>query len=190
MSISAAELFYLLAESYYYHSPSLAHAEEADFANIWFWDTAEQRLVRLEVDSNYFYELMAMRCCEWSLKADPDFGKAIALWLAGFLKAESTGVEVPDYFGSSHANAVTYATTAGPEYLHQALARAVKDNNAYIALNLIEALATTAGEKSLLSRFGTAQPLVDALSFDDRAVRYSAAIAIASAGPVSGFSTL
>jgi len=47
----------------------------------------------------------------------------------------------------------------------------------------VEALATIAGEKSLLYRLGIAQPLVQALSFDDKAVRYSAAIAIAAAGP-------
>jgi hypothetical protein len=82
---------------------------------------------------------------------------------------------------------MTYATTAGPKYLHQALARALKDNNAYIALGAIEALATTAGEKSLLYRLGMTQPLVQALSFNDKAVRYSAAIAIAAAGPKEKF---
>jgi hypothetical protein len=94
---------------------------------------------------------------------------------------------MPSYFGPGHADAMTYATTAGPEYLHQALARAIKDKNAHVALCAVEALATTAGEKSLLYRIGPAQPLVQALSFDDKAVRYSAAIAIAAAGPKEGF---
>ena len=39
----------------------------------------------------------------------------------------------------------------------------------------------------MLFRLGTEQPLVDALSFNDRAVRYSAAIAIAAAGPAIDF---
>jgi hypothetical protein len=181
-SVPTAELFCKLAESYYYHSDSLAPAQDAPFANIWFWGEANE-LVRQEVDRGYFYELMAMRCCEWALKADPTTGKAIALWLTAFFKAESTGLPYPQHFGSTHADALTYATTAGPEYLHEALARAVKDKDTYIALGLIEALATTAGEKSLMFRLGTQQPLVDALSFDDRAVKYSAAIAIAAAGP-------
>jgi hypothetical protein len=76
---------------------------------------------------------------------------------------------------------------AGPEYLHQALARAVKDKNAYVALGVVEALAANAGEKSLLYHLGTDQPLVQALSFNDRAVRYSAAIAIAAASPEEAF---
>jgi hypothetical protein len=128
-----------------------------------------------------------MRSCEWSLKADAGFGQAIGLWLAAFSKAESTGLDMPSYFGTGHADASVYATTAGPEYLHQALARAIKDKNAHIALCMVEALATTAGEKSLLYRIGPTQPLVQALSFDNKAVRYSAAIAIAAAGPKENF---
>ncbi|MBW8041847.1 MAG: hypothetical protein FVQ85_17865 [Planctomycetes bacterium] len=187
LNVPAAPLFYRLAESYYYHAESLQPAEDADFGNIWFWDIVGKRLLREKVDRSYFNELMAMRACEWALKADPSFGWAIGLWQAAYFKAESAGVAIPNYFGPGHADAMTYATTAGPEYLHQALGRAIKDNNAYVALGAIEALATTAGEKSLLYRIGTAQPLVVALSFNDKAVKYSAAIAIAAAGPTERF---
>lgn len=185
--IPAAELFYRLAEDYYYHAESLAPAEDANSANIWFWDTAGNRLVMEKVNKSYFNELMAMRACEWALRADAGFGQAIGLWLASFFKAEATGVSMPGYFGLGHADAMTYATTAGAEYLHQALARAIKDKKAYVALGAVEALATIAGEKSLLYRIGIEQPLVEALSFDDKAVRYSAAIAIAAAGPTQEF---
>ena len=187
LNIPAAPLFYRLAESYYYHAESLQPAEDANFANIWFWDIVGKRLLREKVDRSHFNELMAMRACEWSLKADPAFGWAIGLWQAAYFKAESAGVDMPNYFGPGHADAMTYATTAGPEYLHQALGRSIKDRNAYVALGAIEALATTAGEKSLLFRIGSTQPLVFALSFNDRAVKYSAAIAIAAAGPVARF---
>jgi len=184
----AAQLFYELSEKYYYHAQSLAPAQDAGFANVWFWDSDAGKLVREEVDKSYFNELMAMRSCEWALKADAGFGSAIGLWLASFFKAESAGVEkMPAYFGERHADALVYATTAGVEYLHQALARAVKDNNAHVALGVIEALATTAGEKSLLYQMGPSQPLLQALSFNDRMVRYSAAIAIGAAGPKEGF---
>lgn len=184
----AAQLFYKLGEDYYYHAESLAPAQDAGFANIWFWDSDAGKLVREEVDKDYFYELMSMRSCEWALKADSGFGSAIGLWLAAFFKAESAGVgTMPEYFGERHADALVYATTAGVEYLHQALARAVKDNNAHVALGVIEALARTAGEKSLLYQMGPSQPLLQALSFNDRMVRYSAAIAIGQAGPREGF---
>jgi hypothetical protein len=188
LKIPAAQLFFNLAEKYYYHAQSLAPAEDADSPNIWFWDANGQRLVREEVDRSYFHELMAMRCCEWALKADAGFGPAIGLWLAAFFKAEAAGVEkMPTYFGESHADALVYATTAGVEYLHQALARAVKDNNPYVALGAIEALGTTAGEKSLLYGIGPTQPLLQALTFNNIRVKYSAAIAIGAAGPKEPF---
>jgi len=185
--VPAAKLFYQVAEKYYYHAESLAPAEDANFANVWFWDSAGKKLVSEQVDRGYFNELMAMQNCEWALRADPGFGAAIGLWLAAFFKAESAGAKMPAYFGERHADALVYATTAGVEYLHQALARAVKDKNAYVALGVVEALATTAGDKSLFYQVGGEQPLMQALSFDNKMVRYSAAIAVASAGPTEGF---
>jgi hypothetical protein len=186
-SVPAAALFYQLGERYYYHDESLAPAPGVPFANIWFWDPQANKLQRVEVSQAYFHELMAMRSCEWSLKADDQFGMSIGLWLAAFFKAEATGQKMPEYFGANHADALVYATTAGPEYLHQALARAVNDRNAPVALGAVEALAATAGEKSLMYTMGPSQPLLQALVFPDRAVRYSAAIAIANAGPRQQF---
>ena len=187
LKVSAAELFFQLSEKYYNEDDSLASRAEFDFANVWFWDAEKQVLIRQEVDKRYFDEMMAMRSCEWALKADPAIGKAIGLWLAAFFRAESVGVEMPSYFDAGHADAMTYATTAGPEYLHQALERALADEDAYVALSVIEALAVNAGEKSLLYRVGTEQPLAKALTFSDRKVRYSAAIAFAEANPVNEF---
>jgi HEAT repeat protein len=187
LKVPAAQLCYRLGEDYYYHAESLAPAADANFANIWFWDAKNARLDSERVDKRYFSELMAMRSCEWALKADENFGQAIGLWLAAFFKAESYDVAMPSYFGAGHANAMTYATTAGPEYLHQALARAMKDKDAQVALGVVEALSTTAGESSLFYRVGTSQPLAEALSFDAKAVKFSAAIAIAAAGPKQAF---
>ena len=187
LQVPAAELFFRLGENYYNQDDSLAASAEFDFANVWFWDAEKGFLVREEVNKDYFDEMMAMRSCEWTLKADASVGKAIGLWIAAFFRAESVGVPMPQYFGTGHADAMTYATTAGPEYLHQALERALKDNDAYVALGVVEAMAVNAGEKSLLYRLGTEQSLAKALSFRDRKVRYSAAIAFAEANPVNDF---
>jgi HEAT repeat protein len=187
LSVPAGELFYRLGQSYYDHAPSLAPPVDANFANMWFWDANSSTLTRQKVDKAYFNELMAMRSCEMALKADPNIGKAIGLWIGAFFKAESAGIPMPEYFGPNHADAMTYATTAGPQYLHEALERALKHKEAYVALHVVEALGLSAGEKSLMYRLGTRQPLMDALSFDDRAVRYSAAIAIGSAEPSEKF---
>jgi HEAT repeat protein len=186
-NVSAAELFYRLGESYYNHAESLAPAADSNFANIWFWDANSSSLTSQKVDKAYFNELMAMRVSEVALKADPTIGKAIGLWIGSFFKAESAAVAMPAYFGANHADAMTYATTAGPEYLHQALERAIKHKEAYVALHVVEALGLSAGEKSLMYRLEMRQPLIDALSFEDRAVRSSAALAISSAGPNEKF---
>jgi hypothetical protein len=187
LKVPAAQLCYQLGEDYYYHAESLAPAADTNFANMWFWDAKNARLESERVNKQYFSELMAMRTCELALKADENFGQAIGLWLAAFFKAESYGIEMPAYFGTGHADAMTYATTAGPEYLHQALARAMKDKDAQVALDAVEALSTTAGESSLFYRIGTSQPLAEALVFDSKAVKFSAAIAIAAAGPKQAF---
>lgn len=184
---SAAELFFTTANNYYYKAESLAPATDGNNANIWFWDKQAGRLMRQAVDKSYFHELMTMRCCEWALRADKDFGQAISLWLAAFFRIDGKEIQYPEYFGEGHANAMTYATTAGAEYLHQALERAVKDNDTVVALGAVEALARNAGEKSLMYRLQTSQPLIEALSFNDRAVRYSAAIALAMAQPAEKF---
>lgn len=187
LKISAAELFFTLGEMYYNQDDSVAPSAEFDFANTWFWDAEKQALIRREVNKAYFDELMSMRSCEWTLKADPSVGKAIGLWIASFFRAESVGEPMPEYFGQGHADAMTYATTAGPEYLHQALERALGDEDGYVALGVVEAMAVNAGEKSLLYRLGTEQPLAKALNFSDRKVRYSAAIAFAQANPITEF---
>ena len=185
--IPAAELFFQLAEKYYNREDSVAPSSEFSFANVWFWDAERQMLSRVEVSREYFYELMAMRCCEWALKADAGLGKAIGLWLAAYFRAESYGIPMPAYFGEGHASAMTYAVTAGPEYLMQALSRALKNREAYVALQAVEALAVNACSQALLTRIGLEMPLADALQFEDPRVRYSAAIALGQAGPVEGF---
>lgn len=184
--LPSAELFFQLGEAYYYHNESLSPSA-GEFSNIWFWDVAEQKLVRKEVNTGHFYELMAMRSCEWALRSDASIGKAIALWIASFFKGEAAVDAQPIYFGPGHADAMTYATTAGAEYLHAALERALAEKNDAVALGAVEALAANAGEKSLLYRIGTAQPLVQALSYSDTSVKYSAAIAIAVAQPNNDF---
>lgn len=187
LQIPAAELFFRLGESYYYHSDAIAPAAGYDFANVWFWDRSQKRLTREEVDLALFHELMAMRCCENALRANMKTGKAIGLWLASYFKLESTGAPGPEYFGLGHADAMTYATTAGAEYLHMTLDRAITDENDYVALQAVEALSANAGQESLLYRLGTDQPLVKALSYNDISVRYSAAIAIGKALPDERF---
>ncbi|HAL45019.1 MAG: hypothetical protein A2Y12_17525 [Planctomycetes bacterium GWF2_42_9] len=183
----AAEMFFQTADNYYYKADSLMPVTEGNTANVWFWSKESSGLIREAVSKKYFTELMSMRTCEWALRADKDFGQAISLWLACFFRVDAAKIGYPQYFGQGHADAMTYATTSGPEYLHEALERAIKDNDTVVAFGAVEALARNAGEKSLMYRYKTSQPLIQALSYNDKAVKYTAAIAIALAEPSEKF---
>jgi hypothetical protein len=183
----AAELFFQTANNYYYKADSLLPVTDGNTANVWFWSKESNGLIREAVSKTNFTELMTMRNCEWALRADKDFGQAISLWLACGFRIDSTHIPYPAYFGQGHADAMTYAVTAGPEYLHEALERAIKDSDTVVAFGAVEALARNAGEKSLMFRYKTSQPLIQALSYNDKAVKYTAAIAIALAEPTEKF---
>jgi HEAT repeat protein len=186
-STTAAELFFKLGEMYYGHAESLKMVSAAGQSQIWFWDTESRRVVWASVNSGYVHELMAMRSAEWCLTSEPAFEQAIGLWLAGFFKAEALNVPMPDYLGQGHATAFVYATTAGPKYLHHALARGLAEGNADVALGAAEALVVTSGRKAIFVPVGDVQPLLKALISESPAVRYSAAIAIAQASPTGRF---
>jgi len=177
---SAAQLFEQSALNYYNHLSSLEVPANQDYANVWFWTDAEG-LVREEVARGMFDELMTMRSCENAVRLNPKLASAISLWLSAFFRMEAEGYDQPEYFGPAHADAGTYALTAGPEYLHRVLARALKNVNRPVALDAIMALKRNAGQQSLLYEVQSQQPLIKALIFPDREVRFSAALAIAGA---------
>ncbi|MCH9021565.1 MAG: hypothetical protein IID32_02240, partial [Planctomycetes bacterium] len=112
---------------------------------------------------------------------------AVSLWLSAFFRLESEGHRYPSYFQENHADADTYALTAGPEYLLRVLSRSLSDRNQPLALAAIHVLQRNSGQKSLLGALGDRQPLISALTFPDRQVRFSAALAIAGAGPTQPF---
>ena len=196
---SPAELFERLAQDYYYcETPersatgrphavsSLAAPANQDYANIWFWCPAEG-LVHQQVPRGAFDELMTMRCCEQALRLNRDLPGAISLWLSAFFRLQAQQFAQPTYFGAQHADAATYALIAGPEHLQRVLARAMADVDRAVALGAIKAMQRNAGSQSLLHQVAQRRPLIDALHYPDRQVRFSAAAAIAGALPTESF---
>ena len=182
----AALLYQQLAENYYNDIASLEVPANQELANVWFWDK-RMGLYREEVPRAAFDELMTMRYCEEAVRLDPSLTSAISLWLSAFFRLETTGHPQPEYFGLHHADAGTYALTAGPQYLHQALARALDNSNRPVALAAIQTLQRNSGQHSLLYEIKSQQPLLRALTFPDREVRFSAALTIAGALPHKPF---
>ncbi|MCK4628233.1 MAG: hypothetical protein KAT56_04480, partial [Sedimentisphaerales bacterium] len=183
---SAAVLFESLAGNLYNHLPSLAVPADQDQANIWFWNE-RKGLIMEQVPRGVFDELMTMRCCESAINSDAGRANAISLWLSAFFRLETEGYKQPDYFGPDHPNAGTYALTAGPEYLHRVLARALDNRNRPVALAAIETLQRNAGQQSLLYELGVRQPLIEAMSYPDREVRFSAALTVGGVMPHKDF---
>ncbi len=183
---NAAWQYLRLANAYYNHMPSLQAPANQTNANIWFWNDKEG-LVSEQVEREAFDELMTMRNCEDAIRLDDSSADAIALWLSSFFRLEANGHAQPQYFGENHADAATYALTTGPQYLQRVLARSLANKNRSVALGAIKALERNAGQESLLYHLMGRRPLIEALSFADREVRFNAALAIAHALPLNTF---
>ena len=185
-STPAALLFEQLAQDYYNHIPSLQVPANQELANVWFWDDRDGLYLQA-VPRDAFDELMTMRYCENTVRLDPTRSPAISMWLSAFFRLEAEGYSQPDYFGPDHADAATYALTAGPQYLHRVLARALDNHNRPVALATIHVLQRNAGQQSLLYQVESQRPLLRALTFADREVRFSAALTIAGVLPQKPF---
>lgn len=194
---SVSELFLQLAEAYYSNEDSLQASPAFDEANVWYLH--DDKLSFVAVPTRIFNDIMAMRCCEEALKANPDNTEATALWLAANFRREAKlGLNVesdaPDALAGNdvtrpdgHPRAIYFARAAGPMYNHRVLARAVRDRDPGVALGAIHALSATAGEPSLVGSEDIKQALVQALAFPNRQVRFKAAEALGLALPKTPF---
>lgn len=183
---SPADLFYGLGEKLYYDAADIQADGRSPDAFVWFW-AQDRGLTKINVPNAIFNEIMAMRACEYALKLGGGQGDALSLWLASNYKRE---VELPaDAKDMTRAenqpDAHYYGVSAGAQYLNSALARALKDRNSAVALKVIRSLNDIGGQSNLFAATGA--PLVDALTYPDRLVRYEAAFALAQALPQQSF---
>jgi len=190
-------LFYELADNYYNDVDSLKADPSKDMANVWY--LREGALRYIPVPRPIFNDIMAMRCCEEALAANPDHTASTALWLAANFRREAklnldVQSDQPDPLADKdgtrpedNPRAIYFARAAGPMYNHMVLARAYKDRNPGVALGAIAALSATAGEPSLIGAENLKQPLVQTLNFPNRQVRIRAALALAKALPRTNF---
>jgi len=186
---SVAQTFYDLALKYYYQADSVRPDERFDTANVWYWKTGEG-LSFVPVPREVFCDIYAMRMARMALAYDEDFYPAVSLWLAANLKREAdlpSGATDPTMEAGS-PTARYYIRASGARYAQEVLARALNDYNSTVALGAIEALSVTAGAKSLVEPIeGGAQPLVQAMTYPDRRVRFQAALTLAGALPDKRF---
>jgi hypothetical protein len=184
---TASNLFYQFAEKFYYDTAAITADPRNPTGFMWYW-SAERGLFKIDVPAPIFNELMAMRGSEYAMKLGGSQGDALSLWLAANYKRE---VELPEgqkdpTRGENQPDAHYYGVSAGAQYLNVALARTLHDRNSQVAHKVIRSLQEIAGESNALP--GGSGPLVDAMSYPDRVIRYEAAFAVAGSLPQRSFS--
>jgi len=146
-------------------------------------------LVPVVVPGEIFGDVLAMRSAKRALALNDGLDPALSLYLMANLRRENNlpADTVDPSYPSEMQPAGFYAMLAGPDRLHDVLARAIEDADSELALDAIEALAATAGTDALVNRGAAQQPLMAALSYPDRKVRFRAAEALAQVRPTEGF---
>ncbi|HEY4330655.1 MAG TPA: HEAT repeat domain-containing protein, partial [Phycisphaerae bacterium] len=186
--MSSADLYLAGAENYYNKKASYMPPLPDEKTNpVWYFDQALNNVTPIQVPTAIWNCVMSLRMTEATLKADPSNSNAISLWLAATLKKEillPTGAVDPSK-SPSEQDGLFYARASGPLYLNPVLGRALDDHDSMLALHTISALEATGGVTGLVN--GADSPLVRALSYPDRSVRFAATFALARANPVSQF---
>ena len=184
------DLFYDLANRFYYGTASVQPDPRSPKAFIWYW--ADRSLVSKAIPPQIFNDIMTMRETEHALRLQPSRpDQSVALWLAGNIRrgidlpqGETDPTRTPD-----EPPAHYYNVAQGAQYLNLVLDRSLKDNTPQspaVALAAIKSLQDIVGQSNMFTG-GRGQPLVDAMRFSDRQVRYEAAFAVAAALPQQRF---
>ncbi len=179
--LSAASLFYMLAEDYYAGRESLILAP-ADVYNVMWYVDDSGRLSYRRVPTVVYGDVMAMQAARRALKHEPSMSSAMSLWVAANFRRENNlpeGMTDPSY-GPDMRSPHFYAVLAGPAHITPAMGRALDDRDPALTRDLIKALEATAGSMSLADH---ADAVVAALTAPDRRVRYEMAMAVAKADP-------
>lgn len=180
-NMDVADLFYKLGERFYYNTASLQ--ADSRTPNAWIWSWEGDSLSAKKIPGSIFGDRMAMREARTALELGSGRGDALSLWLAADNKREvDLGDGTDDSGPKLPAN--YFNVTAGAQYVDAVLSRSLGDKNAAVALKAIKSLEQIVGPGSL-SQSGN--PLVDALGYPDRLVRFEAAFALGGAMPAKPF---
>ena len=211
---AAKEYYYQVAEKYYYAHPSVMGNFYGEYF-FWKWDTDNNKVLMRELPDFIFNEELAEDACYSSLALDanyePMWPLLVCIYLAKYNEAEtvlevardqSKRGEIDEEAFNKLATDLTQAkkgmflaSLVSKQYIYQALERALKDNNASVAVSCIELLKSLAEPQDLPLRGDSPEkaknkiglPLVAALSHMDKRVKYASAEAIIRINPNKAF---
>ena len=174
-----------LAEKFYTGKSSITFDVRNPKAYVWF--LKDSGLEKQEVPHSVFAEVMTLRAAEYALQlggadVNSELGKkSLALWLVANYKreVELAGAADPTRM-ANQPGAHYYGVTSGSEFLNLALKRALTDGDAAVAYEILKSQQEIAGMSNTdLTVAGN--PLVQAMQYPDRRVRFEAAFAVANA---------
>jgi len=193
-SANAGEMFYQLAQRFYYGKAAFAQviaepgespANPHEVSFYWTYDP-NKGLMRQEVPSAIFNDLMTMRSCVNALALNGSVNDAISLWIDADNKREA---DLPagdvDEVNAGQPSANYYSVSVGVTHLSDALRRALADGNSAVALKLTHSLGEIVGP-SMVSDDPN-NPLIQALHYPNKLVRFEAAFALAEGLPTRQF---
>lgn len=178
-----------LAASYLTESASLTSFPGERHQLLWSFSPS-LGLQPTAIYTEVYHEAMAMDLAQRALKLNDSDMQSVAIWLEANFSREldqPEGYDNPAY-APDRRDAQYYAVAAGSTPVQIALGKALDTNDTVMARLMIGALNESTGGATLWQGLGTSRPLVDALSYPDRRVRYDAAMTIAAADPRTGFS--
>lgn len=187
---SAAELFIKRGQNKYADGTNNNEVLGMDLANetgiVWNY-RSDGGLIPVAVAQRVYADSRAMQNATSALAIDPEMTEAVTLHLASNLRRENrlAGEADPGYQLPNPAT--FYLLVSGAPQQKAVLEIGLTDGDAALSLDAIEAMANTVGNNVLLGGGDAKAPVLDALFFEDRRVRYTAAITLASAAPADAF---
>ena len=184
-----AALFYQQAVKYYNRDDSLRPDPRFDDAFVWNWKEGTG-LIQIAVPRNILCDIYSMRMARLALSYDAKFSPAVPVWLSAVSRREiylPAGKTDP-LWPASKPKAAFYRLASSPQYLMLALTRAMNDTDVPLVKAIITSLGKNTGPSALTKPLpGGTQPLVDAMTYPERTVRYLAAETLATAMPSKQF---
>ena len=186
-SMDASQLYYELAQKFYYGKAATSADPRSNVAFFWTW-TQDKGLVKLDVPSPIYGDLMTMRSALKSLRINSNREDSLSLWLSADYGREvrlpkgATDPTRTEQTPSAHY----YGVASGAKYLNNVITRALGDRDTGVALSAVRSLQRIGGESNLFAA-GQSGAIVAAMQYPDRLVRFEAAFAAAGALPQSNF---
>ncbi|MBX2853292.1 MAG: hypothetical protein KTR15_16285 [Phycisphaeraceae bacterium] len=188
---TAQELFVKIGQAKYDVGTRNGELLGMDLANetgiVWNY-RSDGGLIPVAVAQRVYADSLAMQNATSALAIDPDMTNAVTLHLASNLRRENRMAGEADPGYQLPHPATFYLLISGAPQQKAVLERGLADSDPALALDGIEAMAKTVGNNVLLGSDDSRAPVLDALFFADRRVRYTAAITLASAAPAEAYS--